>query len=106
MQEALQKIEARLTQDNSLRKNLILQIEKDLNSSFLDSEDGLVIICAKLEKLLEQNPGEWNSWLYRVDVNEKHICNLQHQAFELKELAILILEREMQKVIFRTQYNP
>ncbi|MGB0175604.1 MAG: hypothetical protein ACPF9D_00470 [Owenweeksia sp.] len=105
MDAALQKIEAGLGHDNSLREDLIRRIEKDLNSSFLSAEDSLIIIYQKLEKLLEQNPAEWNTWLYRVDVREKSIQALQTHSFELSEIALLILEREMQKVIFRKQYN-
>ena len=105
MVPALQKIKARLSQDISLRKALIQQLEKDLGTSFLSPDDELPIICDKLREILDQNPGEWNTWLYRIDVEEKRLPGLYSQPFELNEIVWLILEREMQKVLFRKQYH-
>tara|TARA_B100000678_G_scaffold253443_1_gene230034 strand:- start:1979 stop:2311 length:333 start_codon:yes stop_codon:yes gene_type:complete len=105
MNTALQPIQNTLAADQSLRLKLIRQLEKDLGHHFLEEHDKLETIFSKLCQQLLAKPGEWNTWMYRADVSETRISGLRQKEFTVEDIALLVLEREMQKVIFRSQYN-
>ena len=105
MEKGLLQIQNKLIADQSLRLHLIHQLEKDLAISFLNESDQLETIFNSLCDQLDQNPQEWSQWLYRIDVPENRISALQITGFTLENVALLILEREMQKILFRSQYG-
>jgi len=98
----------------SLYKNLITQINKDLALANIDLDFDEDILPTSLKyimhetvyKLIQEKFSEYLNLLYIIDVSEKKIKQLDgSDTLELSEqVTFLILQREWQKVWYRTQY--
>ncbi len=93
--------------DLEVIRNTARQVAKDFESygieiflpidEFSAYEDLKAQLIPVIEKLMRKNPEQLSQLLYRIDVNEKQSA----AAANAPELAHLILERELIKVITR-----
>ncbi len=105
-----------LIKKNILVDELTAQIKKDLQLSGIDDDifkniitaDALVLQLQHfVTDLLSYQPENFNRFMYRIDVSEKDLSHLNFmQLTDLAEhISRLILNREMQKIIFRKQFG-
>ena len=97
-----------LSQEN-WQRSVFLQVEKDANMvgiHFKLNESGLledwyVDLKHLLTHLLME--GDVRSFLYRIDVSEKKIQQIQNLSID--DLCMLVLEREFKKVCIRKHFS-
>lgn len=83
----------------------IAQLNKDIGVPLFTTDDkGIETLQQKLENYLSQHPEQVNEIIYRSDVNENKAKSISPEDF-FGPLAVLILQRIAQKVIFRDQYS-
>jgi hypothetical protein len=86
-----------------LQDQLHRQLAKDLGLSpvpdFFYEEDLLAGLTSHLAQRAQQNPRALYQLCYQVDLPEERVA----QAYDLRELALLMVEREAQKVLLREQ---
>lgn len=97
----------------NLLQELILQINKDIRMVGIDFEliensnpkDVVLNLKNLLHKLINNNFSDFINLLYRIDVSEKQIAQLQvsDTALFVEKSAILMLKKEWQKVWFRSK---
>lgn len=98
-----------------LYKKLIIQLNKDLLFANIDlefSEDTLptslkLVLQDTVFNLIQNRFSDYLNLLYQVDVSEKKIKSLDGEdTFQLSEdVTFLILQREWQKVWYRSKYH-
>ncbi|WP_243832663.1 hypothetical protein [Myroides indicus] len=108
--EILQYLENKL-EKNPLFMQLVRQLEKDFQLSVASdlifnaqtAEELVVETQFFLEKVAVNTPAKFSSLLYRIDVAEADINNLQagNLAEYLEQVTFLVLKREFQKVYIR-----
>lgn len=98
-------------------EKVVSQINKDLNLDitleFTDSktsyyEELLAEIKPKLSRIIYEGRGQLEQVLYKIDVPERKVKNALDSSVETDPAVIfshLILERELQKVVFRILYS-
>ena len=103
-----------LKEKEVLLSELVLQLQKDLNLSGINSDitkeihdindlaNKLVVL---IEDLLLYRSDLFHNFLYRVDIDEKKLSNNIGEHLQQK-LAGLIIKREILKVYFRKKYSP
>jgi len=103
-----------LKEKEVLLSELVLQLQKDLSLSGINSDiikeihdindlaNKLVVL---IEDLLMYRSDLFQNLLYRVDINEKKLSNNIGDHLQQK-LADLIIKREILKVYFRKKYSP
>ncbi|MHC5200763.1 hypothetical protein [Myroides sp. LJL119] len=99
-----------------LLEDLIRQVEKDLQTTI----DSTIILGSSTPKQLVEelfdllskvlnssNVSRFSTLLYRVDVDENHIKNIQATDITeyLKQVIFLILKREIQKIYIKKNYR-
>jgi hypothetical protein len=105
-----------LLQKQVLLEELITQIKKDLTLSGIDkevfdnivnSEDLQIHMQGFITDLISYQADDFNRFMYRVDVPEKKLSGILHTQLEevAAQLSLLILQREIQKTIFRKQFG-
>lgn len=97
---------------NSLFEKLVLQIEKDFSMCGYDLElepsitpNELVnTIYETVEKSIQNKISlDIRSLLYRIDVSEKQILHTNTNS--VTDIVVLILKREIQKIILKSQFS-
>ncbi len=98
--------------DTSLRKKVLQQIDKDFLQLNLEIDiHGTEVIRQmqqEVEKLLHNDSQRLMNLLYRIDISEKKIRDLHNNKPSMPErdvITFLIIQRELQKVIFRELYK-
>ena len=103
-----------LKEKEVLLSELVLQLQKDLSLSGINSDiikeihdindlaNKLVIL---IEDLLMYRSDLFHNLLYRVDIDKKKLSNNIGDHLQQK-LADLIIKREILKVYFRKKYSP
>ncbi len=98
-------------------EKLIRQINKDLefNVTIEWEEQGIDFyqsiidkVSPVIEKLIRQGGGKVEQLLYKIDVSEKKVKETFNSTLETDPAVIfthLIIERELQKVVFRLVYS-
>ena len=98
-------------------EKLIRQINKDLeiNVTIEREEQGIDLyqsiidkVAPVIEKLIRQGNGRVEQLLYKIDVSEKKVKETFNSTLETDPAVIfthLIIERELQKVVFRMVYS-
>ena len=84
-----------------LKKALRQQLAKDLRLSVEQIPEKDLLVW--LSHWLQEHTHQLAEVLYRIDLSEKKVQAQPQRGFE--QLALQILEREAQKVIFRAQYS-
>lgn len=114
MLEAVQYLEKNV-ENQELFMQLVLQLQKDFLMAtqlevfaLVQSVPDLVVELQKqLWKLVETDVSKFSSLLYRIDVSEVAVDELQLRGLHLEEylwaLTAIILRREWQKVCFRNK---
>ena len=94
-----------LSISSDLIKALSLQLEKDLQSSFeeLRPQDYLNQIAKTIEISIERN--DLGQILYKIDIPEAESSACMKHENPIECLAVKVLTREVQKVVFRQQYG-
>lgn len=95
---------------NNLTKALVLankDFNLDISSTEVSTAEDFQLILAKLIRHLLDNDFErLINGLYRIDVSEEKVKQAMASAGDLaEEIAMLIIEREMQKVETRRKYG-
>lgn len=89
----------------SLWESLVQQLEKDLRHSFSEIDSGVVYTeLYNLIRLAVEN-GSLPPLLYRIDVSENKARQCSSEDDPVQCLVQVILNREAQKVLFRSQYT-
>ncbi len=98
-----------------LYQDLIVQLNRDLLLGGIDlkialntTPNNLIKQLTKLLKeLVQYNYQTFNQFMYTLDVSEEKLHNLKQTNLELlaPELARLVLERLLQKVILKAQFK-
>lgn len=105
-----------LLQKQVLLEELIAQIKKDLTLSGIDDDffDNILTSIDLQDRmqhfvtdLISYHADDFNRFMYRVDVPEKKLSGILHTQLEevAAQLSLLILQREIQKIIFRKQFG-
>lgn len=114
MLEAVQYLEKNVA-NKALFVQLVAQLQKDFQMAvqlevFLNigsAEDLVAELERQLLRLVETDASKFSSLLYRIDVSEAAIDELQLRGLNLEEylweLTFIILKREWQKVCFRNK---
>ena len=99
---------------NNLYKNLIKQLNKDLLYANIDLEFDEEVLPTSLKlilhetvyRLIQEKFADYLNLLYIIDVPEKKVKSLDgSDILRLsEEVTLLILQREWQKVWFKSQY--
>jgi len=99
---------------NNLYKNLIKQLNKDLLYANIDLEFDEEVLPTSLKlilhetvyRLIQEKFADYLNLLYIIDVPEKKVKSLDgSDILKLsEEVTLLILQREWQKVWFKSQY--
>ncbi len=84
-----------------LKEALRQQLAKDLRLSVEQIPEKDLLVW--LSHWLQEHTQQLAEVLYRIDLSEKKVQAPPQRGFE--QLALQILEREAQKVIFRAQYS-
>lgn len=94
----------------TLQIEVFRQIQKDANmvglTYYFDEKQALQSWYDELKKLLtlQLTKGDVRSFLYRIDVSERKIRQIDHLSVD--DLCILVLEREFRKVCIRKHFSP
>jgi hypothetical protein len=109
--DALQSL-SKLEQMEMLKK-LIMQLNKDLSLSGIDTQfdiswnpESLISNLTKIiATLLEKDYQKFMNFLYRIDIPEKKIGNITTSDFNeaVNEIVLMVLKKEWQKVWFRNR---
>lgn len=98
-----------------LEKNILISIINQLNKDFAQSNVAIDIditsspeqiaqlLTTKIESIIQFNEIDIRSLLYRIDVSELKIKNLR--IFSSEDIALLIVERIIDKVKMRALYS-
>ena len=101
--EVLEKLIRQINKD--LELNVTIEWEEqgiDLYQSIIDK------VSPVIEKLIRQGGGRVEQLLYKIDVSEKKVKETFNSTLETDPAVIfthLIIERELQKVVFRMVYS-
>ena len=101
--EVLEKLIRQINKD--LEINVTIEWEEqgiDLYQSIIDK------VAPVIEKLIRQGNGRVEQLLYKIDVSEKKVKETFNSTLETDPAVIfthLIIERELQKVVFRMVYS-
>jgi molybdopterin-guanine dinucleotide biosynthesis protein A len=101
--EVLEKLIRQINKD--LEINVTIEWEEqgiDLYQSIIDK------VAPVIEKLIRQGNGRVEQLLYKIDVSEKKVKETFNSTLETDPTVIftqLIIERELQKVVFRMVYS-
>jgi hypothetical protein len=109
--DALQSL-SKLEQMEMLKK-LIMQLNKDLSLSGIDTQfdiswnpESLISNLTKIiATLLEKDYQKFMNFLYRIDIPEKKLGNIVTSDFSeaVNEIVLMVLKKEWQKVWFRNR---
>ena len=109
--DALQSL-SKLEQMHLLKK-LIIQLNKDLSLSGIDTQFNInwnpELLISHLTKiiavLMEKDYQKFMNFLYRIDVSEKKLGGVSTSDFNeaVNEISLMILKKEWQKVWFRNR---
>ncbi len=98
-----------------LYEDLILQLNKDLILGGIDlkiettcpPKDLVFKLTELIKDLVQHDYQSFNQFMYTLDVSEEKLHNLKQTNLELlaPELARLVLERLLQKVILKAQFK-
>lgn len=98
--------------DASFNKKVLQQIEKDFSQSDLsldiESPEIISLMQEHIEKLLYDDYAKLMNLLYRIDLSESKIESLRAYDPTMPErdvITFLVIQREMQKVMFREMYK-
>ncbi len=105
-----------IKQQDVLFEDLIIQLQKDLNLSGIDpdffneidtAEELLQRTQSFITEMISHYPEAFNRFMYRIDVPEKELTQINHHALGdlTTHLTKLILKRELQKIVFRKQFG-
>lgn len=72
---------------------------------FLTKEEIHLLLEQRISVLLERNAEDFFQLMYRIDIAEDKLQTILHSADAVTELAKLIYERQMQKIISRQQFS-
>lgn len=105
-----QRLVTQLSGNKELLAQVKKQIEKDLGIEFRDEINSWFdlhgLTKAELDCLIASAPSTIPQLLYRIDIPEKQVRNCLQLANDTSsELAKLILQRELLKVLFRWKYS-
>ena len=105
----------KLSENQELYYNLVLQLEKDFTlannplniTSDIKSEELIKVLVEKIYFLMMEKFSEYLNVLYVIDIPEKEFQHIQvTDAVEVSgQVAFLILNREFQKVWLRNKYK-
>lgn len=94
-------------------KKLILQLKKDFSLCNIETnfseKDQAITLKNKLQKniynLIHHHFDKYLNLLYRIDVSEQQIKNLNYKNTQqmVEQVSLLILLREWQKVVFKNK---
>jgi hypothetical protein len=93
--------------------NSIQQLGAQLSQSFelgqleMVSQEALMAALAyRVADLMERNTDQLFSLLYRLDISEKDLKLVMQSASDVpKKIAVLIYERQLEKIISRNKYK-
>jgi|SRR6056297_1444848 len=98
--------------DASFNKKVLQQIEKDFSQSDvsldIESPEIISLMQEHIEKLLHYDFAKLMNLLYRIDLSETKIEALRAYDPAMPErdvITFLVIQREMQKVMFREMYK-
>jgi len=106
-----------ILKDNAINLDeLVTQIQKDmqlsgLNTSNFDNMQSITDFINRLQDfvsdLITHRPADFDRLMYRVDIYESNFNQILNQDFEdlVAYITLLILKREVQKIVFRKQYG-
>ncbi|MFT4061751.1 MAG: hypothetical protein QM642_05255 [Edaphocola sp.] len=91
----------------ALQAALEQQFDVDLGG-YVTAEKLVAALAARVEQLIAANPDQLFSLLYRLDISEKKIKQALATGQDIaKKIAVLIYERQSEKIISRRQFkNP
>ena len=91
-----------------LKKDLILA---GIDAGYFEQIETGEILLEKLhhfiQDILSYHPSDFDRFMYRVDVPEKEFSGLLTTDFDMlvERIVFLVLQREIQKIIFRRQFG-
>lgn len=101
-------------QENELFENCIKQIRKDMNldlQHLLQEKEGYAILFEEMKAFIHYNlknpTPEFFNMLYKIDISEKRLKQALSMNIDdpIAKISQMIIEREVQKVIFRKLYK-
>jgi len=112
----LSGMEELITTQNIELDAIIKQIKKDLTLSGIDTNEFDNITTANqlvtalkslVSEMLTYRFEDFNRFMYRIDIPEHQLSNILHRDLTLlvEELCVIILKREIQKIVFRQQFG-
>jgi len=109
MEEIINSQDIKLeTISNQIIKDLTLSgLETDAFENLSSPTDLANALKNLVSEMLTYRYEDFNRFMYRIDIPESKLSNLLHRdlASLVDELCVLILKREMQKIIFRQQFG-
>ena len=104
-----------VAKSSNLYQDLVVQLQKDFETSGLSFEvslgilplDLVDVLKVKLAHLIQNNFDGFLQFLYRVDVSEQALLSSSLKASEdiVTKATFLILQREWQKVYYRKEFS-
>lgn len=101
--------------DKNLLKLTLIQTEKDfqeigesieIEKNFISFESLVLMLSEKLNHIDKKNPSLLQQLFYRIDISETKVKNIINESDNFfKQVAELILKRELQKVVIREHYK-
>jgi hypothetical protein len=83
-----------------------IQAEWGIEMPLLFSEkEILAMITKRVIELLEQTPEQFLQLMYRLDISETKLHGVLQEADEAKQIARLIYDRQMQKIVSRKMHK-
>ena len=71
----------------------------------ISEETILKKIAERVVELIEQGAESFMQLMYRLDISEKKLHGVMHEADVADKIAVLIYERQLQKIKSREQYK-
>lgn len=91
--------------ENELRSLLANSFDLELPDT-VSKEKIIEVLSWRVDKLLAGNPDQLFSMLYRLDISEAKIKGAMfNEALFAKNIAVLIYERQLEKIILRKQFT-
>ncbi len=94
---------------NNTLQSLTISLSNALEMNVQDAnteEAILDILTSKVAYEMEYNPEHFFSLLYRLDISEQKIKQVLHTQNDVpKKIAVLIYERQLEKIISRQQFR-
>lgn len=88
-----------------LIQELQQQVARDFKQEQPPKPNEILFFIKKNLEPLESNLEKLRDLLYRIDLEEKSYDKVSLSEYSIEDLAVRILKREAQKVVFRLQYS-